>query len=71
METKPALTASYTKKKFWYQQFDLRQLTILGTGQPFVDFDAIDYCSLLVGTMEARNFQDDLLSSLVDDFRNH
>ena len=58
MNTNSAFTGLYTKNPFWYEHFDLRQITILIGGQPIVDFDAADNCRLYVATMKAMNFQD-------------
>ena len=44
MNTKSAFTGSYTENPFWYQQFDLRQITILREVQPVGDFVAADNC---------------------------
>ena len=71
MNTNSALTGSYTEKPFWYQQFDLRQIRILTGGQLIVDFDAADKCRLYVTTMKAMNFQDDIPSIPIDDFKHH
>ena len=66
-----AFTGFYTENPFWYQQFDLRQIRILGGGQPIVDFDAADNCRLYVTTMKAMNFQDDIPSIPNDNFKDH
>ena len=66
-----AFTGYYTENPFWYQQFELRQIRILRGGQPIVDFDAADNCRLYVTTMKAMNFQDDILSIPIDNFKNH
>ena len=71
MNTNSAFTGSYTENRFWYQQFELRQSRILRTVQPIVDFDAVDNCCLYVTTMKAMNFQDDIPSSPIDNFRDH
>ena len=71
MNTNSAFTGSYTEKPFWYQQFELRQIRILRGGQPIVDFDAADNCRLYVTTMKAMNFQDDIPSIPVDNFKDH
>ena len=71
MNTNSAFTGSYTENPFWYQQFELRQITILGGGQPIVDFDAADNCRLYVTTMKAMNFQDDIPSIPIDNFKDH
>ena len=71
MNTNSAFTVSYTENLFWYQQLDLRQIRILRGGQPIVDFDAADNCRLYVTTMKAMNFQDDILSIPIDNFKDH
>ena len=65
MNTNSAFTGSFTENQFWYQQFDLRQIRILTGGQPIVDFDTADNCRLYV------NFQDDISSIPIDDFKDH
>ena len=71
MNTNSALTGSFTESPFWYQQIDLRQMRILRWGQPNVDFDTADKCRLNVTTMKAMNFQDDISSIRIDDFKDH
>ena len=71
MNTNSAFTGSFTESPFWYQQFDLRQFRILGEGQSIVDFDTADNCRLYVTTMKAMNFQDDIPSIPIDDFKDH
>ena len=71
MNTNSAFTGSFTGNPFWYQQFDLRQVRILRGVQPFVDFDTADKCRLYVTTLKAMNFQDDVPSILIDDFKDH
>ena len=70
MNTNSAFTGSYTENPIWYQQFELRQITILRGGQPIGDFDAADNCRLYVTTMKAMNFQDDIPSISIDNFKN-
>ena len=70
MNTNSAFTGSYTENPFWYQQFELRQIRILRGGQPIVDFDAADNCRLYVTTMKAMNFQDDIHSIAIDNFKD-
>ena len=48
MKTNSAFTGSYYENRFWYQQFELRQIRILRGGQPIVDFDAADNCRLML-----------------------
>ena len=71
MNTNSAFTGSFTEKPFWYQQFDLQQIKILRGGQPTVDFDTADNCRLYVTTKKAMNFQDDIPSITIDDFKYH
>ena len=72
MNTNSAFTGSFTQTPYCYQQFDLRQIRILrGGGQPIVDFDTADNCRLYVTTMKAMNFQDDIPSIPIDDFKDH
>ena len=71
MNTNSAFTGSFTENPFWYQQFDLRQIRKLRGGQPIVDFDTADNCRLYVTTMKAMNFQDDIPSIPIDDFKDH
>ena len=71
MNTNSAVTGSFTENPFWYQQFDLRQFRILRGRHPIVDFDTADNCHLYVNTMKAMNFQDDIPSFPIDDFKDH
>ena len=71
MNTNSAFTGFYTENPFWYQQFDLRQIKMLRGGQPIVDFDAADKCRLYVTTMKAKDFQDDIPSIPIDNFKDH
>ena len=71
MNTNSAFTGSFTESPFWYQQFDLRQIRILRGGQPIIDFDTADNCRLYVTTMKAMNFQNDIPSIPIVDFKDH
>ena len=71
MNSNSAFTGSYTENLFWYQQFDLRQKRLLRGGQPIINFAAADNCGLYVTTMIAMNFQDDIPSILIDNFKYH
>ena len=71
MKTIYAFAGSYTENPFWYHQFDLRQIRIFRGGQPIGDFDAADNCRLYVTTMRAMNFQDDIPSIPIDNFKDH
>ena len=69
--TNYAFTGFYTENPFWYQEYDLRQIRTLRGDQPIVDFDAGDNCRLFVTTMKAMNFQDDIASIPLDNFKDH
>ena len=69
MNKNSAFTGSFTENPFWYQQFDLRQIRILR--RSIVDFDTARNCRLYVTTMKAMNFQDDIPSIPIDDFKDH
>ena len=71
MNTNGAFIGSFTENQFWYQQSDLRQLRILRGGQPIVSLHTADNCRLYVTTMKAMNFQDDIPSIPIDDFKYH
>ena len=71
MNTNSAFTCSFRENPFWYQQFDLRQIRILRGGQPIVDFYTADNCRLYMTTMKAMNFQDDVPSIPIDEFKDH
>ena len=71
MNTNSAFTGSFTENPFWYQQFDLRQISIPRGGQPIVDFDTADNCRLYVTTMKPMNFQDDIPPIPIDDFKDN
>ena len=71
MNTNSAFTGSFTENPFWCQKFDLRQIRILRGGQPIVDFDTADNCCLYATTMKTMNFQDDIPSVPIDDFKDH
>ena len=71
MNTNSTFTRCYTETPFWYQQFDSRQNRILRGGQPIVEFDAAGNCRLYVTTMKAMNFQDDIPSTIIENFEDH
>ena len=71
MNTSSAFTGTSNENPFWYHQFDLRQSTKLRAVQPIVEFDAADNCRLYVTTMKAMNFQDDISSIPIDNFKNN
>ena len=71
MNTNSAFIGTYTENHFWYEQFDLRKIRILRWGQPIVDFDAADNCHLHFTKMKAMNFQDDIPSIQIDNFKDH
>ena len=71
MNTNSAFLGSYNENPFWWQQFDLRQITILWGRQPFVNFNAADNCRLFLTIMKAMNFQDGIPSIPIDNFKDH
>ena len=71
MDSNSAFTGSFAENPFWYQQFNLKDIRILRGGQPIVHHDATDNCRLYVTTMKAINIQNDILSKLVDNFKDH
>ena len=71
MNINSAFTGSFTENPFRYQQFDLRQVRTTRGGKPIVVFDTADNCRLFVTTMKAMNFQDDIPSIPIDDFKDH
>ena len=71
MNTNSTFTVSYTENPFWYQQFDFRQIRILRGGQSIVDFDVADNFRFYVTTKKVMNFQDDIPSIPINNFKNH
>ena len=71
MNLKSAFTGSNTETPFWYEQFDLRQIRKLRRGQPIVHFDAAKNCLFYVTRMKAMNFQDDIPSIPIENFKDH
>ena len=71
MNTNSSFTGSFSENPLWYQQFDLRQISKRRGGKLSVDFDTADICRLYVTTMKAMNFQDDIPSTPIDDFKEH
>ena len=70
MNTNSAFNGSNTEVPFWYHQFDFIQIRILRGSQPIIHFDAVDKCRLYVTTMKAMNFQDDIPSIPIDNFKD-
>ena len=66
-----AFTGSFAENPFWYQQFNLRDIRIARGRQPIVHHDTTYICRLYVTTMKAMNFQDDVPSMPVDNFKDH
>ncbi len=64
-----AFTGSFAENPFLYQQFDLRDIRIPRGEQPIVHHDTTDNCRWYVTTMKAMNFQDDIPSIPVDNFK--
>ena len=70
MNSNSAFTGFVAENPFWYHQFILRDIRILRGGQQFVYNDTTDICRLYVTTMKAMNFQDDIPSISVDNFKD-
>ena len=70
MNSNSAFTGSFAENPFWYQQYKLGDIRILRGGQPIVHHDTTDNCRLYVTTMKAMNFQDDIPSIPVDNFKD-
>ena len=71
MNSNSAFTGSFAESPFWYQQFNLREIRKLRGGQPNVHHDTTDNCRLYVTTMKAMDFQADIPSIPVDNFKDH
>ena len=71
MNSNSAFTGSFAQNPFWYQQFNLRDNITLRGGQAFVHHDTTVNCRLYVTTLKAMNFQDDIPSIPVDNFKDH
>ncbi len=71
MNSKSAFTGFFAENPFWYKQFNLRDIRILRGGQPTVHHDTAANCRLYVATRNALNFQDDIPSVPVDNFKDH
>ena len=71
MNSNSAFTGSFAENPFWYQRFILRDIRILRGGQLIEHHDTTDNCRLYVTTMKAMNFQDDIPSIPVDNFKDH
>ena len=65
-----AFTGSFAESPFWYQQFSLREIRKLRGGEPIVHRDTTHNCRFYVTTMKAMNFQDDIPSIPVDNFKD-
>ena len=71
MNSNSAFTGSFAWNPFWYQQFNLRDIRKLRGGQPIVQHDTTDNGPLYVTAMKTMNFQDDIPSFPVDNFKDH
>ena len=70
MSLNSAVTGSVADNRFWYQQFNLRVIRILTGRQPILHQDTTDNYRLYVTTMESMNFQDNIPSIPVDNFKD-
>ena len=71
MNSNSAFIGSFAKNPFWYQQFNLRDIRKLRGGQSIVHHNTTDNCRLYVTPLKAMNFQDDIPSIPVDNFKDH
>ena len=71
MNTNSEFSGSYIENPFSYQQFDLRQVRKLKECQPIVDFDVAYNWRLHVTKRKAMNFQDEILSLTINNFKDH
>ena len=71
MNTNYAVIGSCIENAFWCYYIIFRQIKIIRGGQSIVDLDAADDCRLYVTTMKAMNFQDDISSIPIDNFKDH
>ena len=71
MNSNSAFTGSFAENPFWYQQFNLRDIRIVRGRQSMVHHDRTDNCRLYVTKMKAMNFQDDIPSIPVDNFKDY
>ena len=70
-KTKSAFNGSSVENPSWYQQFNFLQIRMLRVDQLIVEFDAFDKFCLCVTAMKAMNFQDDIPSFLIDNFKDY
>ena len=71
MNSNSAFAGSFAENPFWYQQYNLRDIRKLKSGRPIVHYNTIHNCRLYVRTMKAMNFQDDIPSITIDNFKDH
>ena len=67
----PAFTRSFTENPVWHRQFFRRNNRMLKGGPRTVQHDMTDSCCLYVTKKKAMNFQDNILSIPVDDFKDN
>ena len=71
MNLNSAFTGSFAENPFWCQQFNLGDIRLLRGRQPIEYHDTTENCRLYVKTMKTMNFQDDIPSIPVDNFKDH
>ena len=71
MSSNSAFTGPFAENPLWYQQFLLGDIRTLRGGQPIVHHHTAANCRLYVTTMKAMNFQDEIPSNPVDNFKDH
>ena len=71
MNSNSAFTGFFAENPFWHQQFNLRDIRILRGGQPILHHDTTDNYRLYVTTIKAMNFQDNIPTIPLDNFKEH
>ena len=63
-------TGFLSRNSFWYQQNILSNIRILRGNQPTVQHDTTDNSRLYITTMKAMNFEDEIPSIPIDNFKH-
>ena len=71
MNSNSAVTGFFAENPFWYKQFYLRDIRILRGGQPIVHHDTTDNFRFFATGTKTMNFQDNIPSIPVDNFKYH
>ena len=71
MNTKSAFIKSYFDNPCWREHCVVRQTRTLRVGQAKANFDAAENCRFCVTTAKAMNFQADIISITIENFKDH